>query len=112
MFHERYFNHYDNYFLRILALGLELPEDSLVKRHNFDATGQSSGDYILIPTSALTNPWFICSPIHEIVSAGNALKATGKLRLDCADIVTVILALTRRKQERIMFGSKGTLVCV
>jgi len=42
VFHEKYFNHYDNYFLRILALGLELPEDSLVKRHNFDATGQSS----------------------------------------------------------------------
>jgi isopenicillin N synthase-like dioxygenase len=28
--------------LRLLALGLELPEDSLVKKHDFDAAGESS----------------------------------------------------------------------
>ncbi|ESK83880.1 Clavaminate synthase-like protein [Moniliophthora roreri MCA 2997] len=37
-------NHYNILFpiLRLLALGLELPEDTLVKQHNFDASGESS----------------------------------------------------------------------
>ncbi|KAF7986013.1 hypothetical protein HWV62_41348 [Athelia sp. TMB] len=29
--------------LRLLALGLELPEDTLVEKHNFDAKGETSG---------------------------------------------------------------------
>lgn len=32
--------------LRLLALGLELPEDTLVKTHNFDAKGETSGELL------------------------------------------------------------------
>ncbi|KAH7909409.1 hypothetical protein BJ138DRAFT_1155324 [Hygrophoropsis aurantiaca] len=31
--------------LRLIALSLELPEDTLVEKHNFDRAGQSSGSY-------------------------------------------------------------------
>ncbi|KAG1767149.1 hypothetical protein EDD22DRAFT_978288 [Suillus occidentalis] len=31
--------------LRLIALSLELPEETLVEKHNFDRTGETSGDY-------------------------------------------------------------------
>lgn len=31
-------------YLRLLALGLELPEDALVDHHKFEAAGESSGN--------------------------------------------------------------------
>lgn len=50
-------------FLRLLALGLELPEDTLVKQHNFDASGESSG---VCPSWFLQDFRFVLFTYHAV----------------------------------------------
>ena len=56
---------------RIFALGLELPEETLVNLHGFDAVGESYGTYeaiyCLYTVSILTSYFGLLSPFHEIV---------------------------------------------
>lgn len=55
---------------RLFALGLELPEETLVDLHGFDAVGESYGIHEAIITSMsflLTSYLLPLSPFHEIV---------------------------------------------
>lgn len=54
-------------FDRLLAVGLELPEDTFVKQHGFDAEGETWGvHHSAFPCQFDSD--FSVSPIHEIVS--------------------------------------------
>lgn len=62
-FRPKYMHH------RLFALGLELPEETLVNLHRFDAVGESYGthDTITILYRILTSYFGPISPFHEIV---------------------------------------------
>ena len=57
--------------LRLFALGLELPEETLVDLHRFDAMGESRGTHDAIAVFLYRVLTKLCfgpnSPIHEIV---------------------------------------------
>lgn len=56
MFHDSQMRKYANIAKSLLALGLELPEETLVQQHNFNATGESSGNPLLSSTSVFYLP--------------------------------------------------------
>ena len=70
-FHFR-FLHRANIFnflcaLRLLALGLELPEDTLVNLHGYSAVGETSGKVIDLHQTQFNFDALYDSALHEIV---------------------------------------------
>jgi hypothetical protein len=52
---------------RLLALGLELPEDALVNLHGFSSVGETYGNWLMLLARASVHKPFFESQIHEIV---------------------------------------------
>ncbi|KAK7053088.1 hypothetical protein VNI00_004409 [Paramarasmius palmivorus] len=53
--------------LRLLAIGLELPENTFADMHDFSATGESFGPLISLTFSHIVRLTTAISPVHEIV---------------------------------------------
>lgn len=89
--------------VRLLARGMELPEETFVDMHNFDAPGETWGASFSFYVGMFG--WPVISPFHEVVSLSYFLDATA-----ISVHVTAIRApLTTRRSQR-MSGSRVTPV--
>ena len=66
----------------MLALGLELPEETFVKLHDFDAQGETYGEFTVTRTkSLLMSDDF--STVHEVVRDQPLSHGVGPCRALC-----------------------------
>ncbi len=88
----------------MLALGLELPEDTLVNLHGFSAIGETWGKVIGLHDMQFSSDVLYDSALHEIVRLREVPDVFPKSKCSATQDPK------RRSSKRTMSGSKATPV--